>query len=139
MTSESPYMLLVAQVKDERIEKASFQEKKFGIEQLKVKRSVIPAVTHIDYSARVQTVSQSRNPFFYQIIKEFFNITGCPVVINTSFNVRGEPIVCTPQDAYRSFMCTNIDYLVIGNYIFDKLKQPKRQEYKLEQISRILD
>ncbi len=135
----SPYMLLVAKITDDKIHKESFNEQKLGIEQLRVKRSVIPAVTHIDYSARIQTVSKKTNPFFYQVIKEFFDLTGCAVIINTSFNVRGEPIVCTPQDAYRSFMCTNIDYLVMGPYLFDKMKQPLRDEYKLEQISRILD
>ncbi|HLD69539.1 MAG TPA: carbamoyltransferase C-terminal domain-containing protein, partial [Candidatus Omnitrophota bacterium] len=135
----SPYMLLVAKIKDDKIHKESLNEKKAGIEKLRVKRSVIPAVTHIDYSARIQTVSKKNNPFFYQVIKEFFDLTGCPVIINTSFNVRGEPIVCTPQDAYRSFMCTNIDYLAMGPYLFDKMKQPSGDEYKLEQISRILD
>lgn len=135
----SPYMLLTAKISNDKIDKESFSDQKLGIEQLRVKRSVIPAVTHVDYSARIQTVSQKTNPFFYQVIKEFFDLTGCPVIINTSFNVRGEPIVCSPQDAYRSFMCTNIDYLVMGPYLFDKMKQPSKDEYKLEQISRILD
>jgi len=139
LDSKSPYMLLVAKITDDKIRKESFNEQKLGIEQLRVKRSVIPAVTHIDYSARIQTVSKKTNPFFYQVIKEFFDLTGCAVIINTSFNVRGEPIVCTPQDAYRSFMCTNIDYLVMGPYLFDKMKQSSQGEYKLEQISRILD
>jgi carbamoyltransferase len=139
MDSPSPYMLLVSPVKEDKINQDSRRSNGGGLDQLKVKRSVIPAVTHVDYSARVQTVSEKTNPVYYNIIKEFGRITGCPVVINTSFNIRGEPIVCTPEDAYRCFMCTNIDYLVLGNYLFDKKKQPNAQQYRKEDISQVLD
>ncbi|MBF0522357.1 MAG: carbamoyltransferase [Candidatus Omnitrophica bacterium] len=139
LTGTSPYMLLVADVKEDKILQESKTTTKEGIEKLKIKRSVIPAVTHVDYSARIQTVSQKQNPFFYNIIKEFDKLTGCPVIINTSFNVRGEPIVCTPEDAYRCFMCTEMDYLVIGNYLFERLKQPNRDKYQLQHISRVMD
>jgi len=136
---ESPYMLLVAQVNQNKILSQSKNEKREGIDKLKIKRSTIPAVTHVDYSARLHTVTGDTNPLFYNVIREFDKLTGCPVIINTSFNVRGEPIVCTPDDAYRCFMCTNIDFLVMGNYIFDKTQQPRRDQYKLAEISRILD
>ncbi len=139
LAQESPYMLLVAQVREEKIDAHSRAAKSSGMERLKIRRSVIPAVTHVDYSCRVQTVSRETNPLLHKIIEEFQKLTGCPVIINTSFNVRGEPIVCSPEDAYRCFMCTNIDFLVMGNYIFDKNKQPNKQDYKLENISRILD
>jgi len=139
MNCESPYMLLVAQVKKDKLVPESRVESKTGIDKLKIKRSVIPAVTHVDYSARVQTIDRERNPFFYKIVKEFDHLTGCPVIINTSFNVRGEPIVCTPQDAYRCFMCTNMDYLILGPYLLAKEQQPDRESYKLEMISRTLD
>ena len=89
----------------------------------------------MDYSARVQTVDEQRNPLFYRIIKEFDALTGCPVVINTSFNIRGEPIVCSAQDAYRCFMCTDMDFLLIGNYLFERVKQPNRDKYKKENIN----
>ena len=136
---DSPYMLLVADVTENQIIRDGQIQSKKGFEQLHMKRSTIPAVTHVDYSARIQTVDQQTNPFFYNVMKKFYERTGCPVIINTSFNVRGEPIVCTPQDAYRCFMCTNIDYLVMGPYLFDKTKQPNREKYKLEMISRVLD
>ena len=100
---------------------------------------MVPAVTHVDYSARVQTVSEKDNPLFYRIIKEFDAQTKCPVIINTSFNIRGEPIVATAADAYRCFMCTNMDYLLIGNYLFEREKQPHKENYKKEDISTILD
>jgi len=134
---ESPYMLLTVPVsKDKTLPTTATGE---GLAKLKAKRSQIPAITHVDYSARVQTVSQDTNPFFYDVIKAFDELTGCPVVINTSFNVRGEPIVATPQDAYRCFMSTNMDYLVLGKYLLAKSRQTPRLEYKLEKISRILD
>lgn len=134
---ESPYMLLTVPVnKDKTLPVESLG---VGLAKLKAKRSQIPAVTHVDYSARVQTVTAQTNPFFYQVIKSFDELTGCPVVINTSFNVRGEPIVATPQDAYRCFMSTNMDYLVLGKYLLAKNNQPKSEKYKLETISRILD
>jgi carbamoyltransferase len=120
----SPYMLLVAPVKSEICYPMTDDQKDlFGIEKLNIVRSQIPAITHIDYSARIQTVQQEKNPRFYQLLSEFENITGCPVLINTSFNVRGEPIVCTPEDAYRCFMRTEIDYLVMENYLLDKKDQ----------------
>ncbi|MCA9406392.1 MAG: carbamoyltransferase [Candidatus Omnitrophica bacterium] len=135
----SPYMLLVAPVKEDKIIPESRATDKQGIEKLKIKRSVIPAVTHVDYSARVQTVTEDTNPLYYRIIKEFEDLNGCPVVINTSFNIRGEPIVCTPHDAYRCFMCTNMDYLVIENYIFEKERQPDKDKYTKDDISTIMD
>ena len=99
--------------------------KLFGIEKLNIKRSAIPAVTHVDYSARVQTVKRERNEIYYDLISKFKEKTKCPVIINTSFNVRGEPIVNTPLDAFNCFMGTNLDFLVIGNCILDKNKQNK--------------
>ncbi len=121
----SPYMLLVANVRPERrIPMTPEQEKLFGIEKLNVVRSDIPAITHVDYSARLQTVNREENPLYYDMIKAFQDRTGCPVIINTSFNVRGEPIVCTPQDAYTCFMRTEMDYLMMGSYLLDKKAQP---------------
>ncbi len=121
---ESPYMLLVAPVKKEiRLEMSEEEQKLFGIDKLNVVRSTLPAVTHIDYSARIQTVDKDYNPLFYQMIKRFDEKYGCPVIINTSFNVRGEPIVCTPQDAYTCFMRTNMDYLIMGNFLIEKKEQ----------------
>ena len=126
---DSPYMLLVAPVKRERqIPMTAEQRGLWGIDQLNVLRSDIPAVTHIDYSARIQTVSRDTNPNYYDLIKEFERLTGCAVLVNTSFNVRGEPIVCTPADAYQCFMRTHIDYLVLGPYLLDKSQQPAWQE-----------
>lgn len=130
---QSPYMLLVADIKPEKkIKMTEKQEKLFGIDKLNVKRSKIPAVTHVDYSARVQTVDQNTNKNYYDLIKKFKDKSGCPVVVNTSFNVRGEPIVNTPTDAFKCFMGTELDYLVIGNCILDKTKQnPElKQNYK---------
>jgi carbamoyltransferase len=125
LDTDSPYMLLVAPVCEERrIPLSEAQHTLWGIDKLNVPRSDIPAVTHIDYSARVQTVTHETNPGYYDLIKAFDAKTGCPVVVNTSFNVRGEPIVCTPEDAYRCFMRTNIDYLVLGPYLLDKSAQP---------------
>src|SRR2546422_534705 len=129
MECESPYMLLVAPVKQARqIPMTAEQRKLWGIDQLNVVRSDIPAVTHIDYSARVQTVERETNPNYYDLIKEFERLTGCAVLVNTSFNVRGEPIVCTPADAYRCFMRTHIDYLVLGPLLLDKAAQPEWKE-----------
>jgi carbamoyltransferase len=122
----SPYMLLVAQVtKSHRQEMTPDQEKLFGLEKLKITRSDIPAVTHVDYSARIQTVHRETNPVYWELLNKFNEKYGCPVIINTSFNVRGEPIVCTPEDAYRCFMRTNMDYLVLGNFLLDKMNQAK--------------
>lgn len=121
----SPYMLMVAPVaEDKRIPMTLEQEKLFGIAKLNIPRSQIPAVTHVDYSARIQTVHPETNPRFYRLLDEFEKQTGCPVSINTSFNVRGEPIVCTPEDAYRCFMRCEMDYLVLENYLLAKPDQP---------------
>jgi carbamoyltransferase len=120
----SPYMLLVAQVRDEfRLPMSEADQNLFGIDRLNVLRSTIPAVTHVDYSARLQTVDSQTNPRFHSLLQEFKNLTGCPVLVNTSFNVRGEPIVCTPADAYRCFMNTEMEYLVIENLLLDKREQ----------------
>ena len=122
----SPYMLIVAPVKeDKRIPMTEEEQQLFGIEKLNIPRSEIPAVTHVDYSARIQTIHEDTNPRYYRLIKAFEDKTGCPVLINTSFNVRGEPIVCTPEDAYRCFMRTEMDYLVIENYLLKKSDQPE--------------
>lgn len=125
LDSDSPYMLLVAPVQPARRKQMSEEEQKlFGIEKLNVPRSDLPAITHVDYSARVQTVHEDTNPRYYRMIKAFKEHSGCPVVVNTSFNVRGEPIVCTPEDAYRCFMRTEMDYLVLENYLLAKPDQP---------------
>jgi carbamoyltransferase len=129
MDCDSPYMLLVAPVQpSRRIALTDEQQQLWGIDLLNIPKSDIPAVTHVDYSARVQTVSRETNPDYYDLIAEFDRQTGCPVVVNTSFNVRGEPIVCTPEDAYRCFMRTHIDYLVLGPFLLDKTKQPQWKE-----------
>jgi carbamoyltransferase len=126
---DSPYMLLVAPVKTERqIPMTEAEQALWGIDQLNVPRSDIPAVTHVDYSARVQTVDRETNANYYDLIAEFERQTGCAVLVNTSFNVRGEPIVCTPADAYRCFMRTHIDYLVMGPFVVDKRTQPEWKE-----------
>jgi carbamoyltransferase len=120
----SPYMLLVADVKEDRRRKmTSNEEELFGIEKLNVVRSDIPAVTHVDYSARVQTVHDETNPRYHALLSAFKRRTGCPVLVNTSFNVRGEPIVCTPEDAFRCFMGTNMETLVIGDCVLSKSEQ----------------
>lgn len=121
---ESPYMLLVAPVAQSQArEMTAAEQKLFGLEKLLTIRSTIPAVTHVDYSARVQTVTPEHNPAFYEVIKAFEERHGCPVIINTSFNVRGEPIVCSPEHAYLCFMRTNMDYLVLGNFLLEKTDQ----------------
>lgn len=120
----SPYMLMVAPVhEDKRLPISAEQEQLFGIEKLNVPRSQIPAITHVDYSARIQTVHAQTNPRYHQLIERFNHKTGCPVIVNTSFNVRGEPIVCTPEDAFRCFMRTEMDYLVIENFLLAKPSQ----------------
>ena len=124
MNCESPYMLLVAPVQSAlRIPMTAAEEKLFGIEKLNVPRSIIPAVTHVDYSARVQTVTRQDNPLYFDLIEAFGRITNCPVLVNTSFNVRGEPIVCTPEDAYICFMRTGIDFLVMEDCVLSKSDQ----------------
>ena len=133
LDDESPYMLLVEKVCERRRKTVTVQEdlKKYHnnmLEIVKQKRSDIPAVTHIDYSARIQTVSKDTNPYYYKVIEEFKKLTGCSVIVNTSFNVRGEPIVCTPQNAYECFMRTDMDVLVLENYILYKEEQPEWTE-----------
>jgi carbamoyltransferase len=124
LNTDSPYMLLVAPVQERRrLARTAAQDKLWGIDQLNVPRSDIPAVTHLDYSARVQTVHRETNPRYYALLKAFEEKTGCPVLVNTSFNVRGEPIVCTPEDAYRCFMRTEMDVLVLENCILQKTEQ----------------
>jgi carbamoyltransferase len=126
---ESPYMLLVAEVqKSRRLLPTPEQSEMWGIDRLNVPRSDIPAVTHVDYTARIQSVCRTTNPDYYDLLKEFENQTGCGVLVNTSFNVRGEPIVCTPADAYRCFMRTELDYLVLWPFLLDKSRQPRWKE-----------
>jgi carbamoyltransferase len=140
LNEDSPYMLLVAPVKQEhQIPMLENQQRLWGIDKLNVPRSDIPAVTHIDYSARIQTVSREDSPLYHELLRAFEARTGCGVLVNTSFNVRGEPIVCTPEDAYRCFMRTNIDYLAMGSFLLDKRQQPEwkergdwRQEFQLD-------
>jgi Predicted carbamoyl transferase, NodU family len=130
---DSPYMLLVADVKKNiQIPMNEQNQKLFGIDKLNIKRSSIPAVTHVDYSARVQTVHKETNKKYYELLKEFKQITGCPLLVNTSFNVRGEPIVCSVEDSFKCFMGTNLDILVCENFILFKEKQNKSllQDYK---------
>ncbi len=135
----SPYMLMVGPVTEQQVDPTARATILTGLAKLKQKRSTVPAVTHVDYSARVQTVTPERNAFYYKTIEAFREKTGCPLVINTSFNIRGEPIVCTLQDAYRCFMCTDMDYLVLNSFLLDKEKQPNKEAYKKEKISQILD
>ncbi|MCH8124422.1 carbamoyltransferase [candidate division KSB1 bacterium] len=141
MDTESPYMLLVAPVKEELcFDNSQDGHKNYdGLDKLKVVRSEIPAVTHVDYSARVQTVNEMDNPIYYKMIKAFYKKTNCPVIINTSFNVRGEPIVCNPEHAFLCFMRTNMDYLVLNNFLLNKKKQKElthdidwQKEYELD-------
>ncbi len=121
---ESPYMLLTVPVKkDIRLKMPEEEQKLFGLDRLNVVRSKIPAVTHVDYSARLQTVNRDDNPLYHKMISKFNEKHGCPVIINTSFNVRGEPIVCTPEHAYLCFMRTNMDYLIMGNFLVEKRVQ----------------
>jgi len=130
---DSPYMLIVADVvEDKRIKMSKKEEELFGIDKLNVPRSSVPAITHVDYSARIQTVHSDTNPRYHSVISKFKEKTGCPLVVNTSFNVRGEPIICTPTDAFRCFMGTEIDLLAIGNFVLYKEKQNKmlKENYK---------
>ena len=130
---DSPYMLLVSEVKASKQLKMSDNDKNlFGIDKLNVKRSSIPAITHVDYSARIQTVHKETNLKYYNLIKEFKKLTNCPVLVNTSFNVRGEPIVCSIEDAFNCFMGTNLDLLVIEDFILVKESQDKTliKDYK---------
>jgi carbamoyltransferase len=119
-------MLLVAQLNEKQLKKLPQNYYQLNLkERLYIQRSAIPAVTHIDFSARVQTVHKETNPRYWGLINNFKKLSGCGVIVNTSFNVRGEPIVCTPEDAYKCFMRTEMDYLVIGNYLFNKNDQPE--------------
>ncbi|TMJ53889.1 MAG: hypothetical protein E6G85_06700 [Alphaproteobacteria bacterium] len=132
LDSDSPYMLIVADVRDDKRRAMSAQEQAlFGIDKLNVSRSEIPAVTHVDYSARIQTVSADTNPLFHRLLQRFKALSGCPVLVNTSFNVRGEPIVCTPEDAFRCFMGNELDVLVVGNCVLNKSEQDSalKQDY----------
>lgn len=125
LNTDSPYMLLVSSLADKRIRKMTDEEERlWGIDKLNVVRSDIPAVTHVDYSARVQTVRHDTNPLYWEIIEAFRQLTGCPVIVNTSFNVRGEPIVCSPEDSYRCFMRTEMDALVLETCVLEKTAQP---------------
>ncbi len=126
---QSPYMLLVAPVaKDKRRDSHPNHGTAIGLDKLKVHRSDVPAITHVDYSARIQTVNREDNGLYYDLIKSFHELTGCPLIINTSFNVRGEPIVCTPEEAYTCFMRTDMDYLILSSYLLDKKEQPAWEE-----------
>ena len=133
LNNDSPYMLLVSEVKENKqIKMNAEDEKLFGIDKLNVKRSSVPAITHVDYSARIQTVHKDTNPRYYDLITEFKKNTNCPVLVNTSFNVRGEPIVCSIDDAFNCFMGTNLDILVIEDFVLFKHHQDKSliKDYK---------
>jgi carbamoyltransferase len=131
--SDSPYMLVVAPVKaEQRIDPNGKAEGLFGIDKLKVARSTIPAVTHVDGSARVQTVDDARNPLYARLLRAFERRTGCPVLINTSFNVRGEPIVESPLDAYRGFLATGVDVLALGHFLVKKAEQKPMARAEVE-------
>jgi carbamoyltransferase len=126
LDAESPYMLIVSEVAEKyRLPRDERQANLWGIDKLNVARSTVPAITHVDYSARVQTVDRRRHGLFHTLMQRFYERTGCPVIVNTSFNVRGEPIVCTPEDAYRCFMFTQMDVLALGNYLLLKPEQPE--------------
>ena len=126
LNCDSPYMLLVADVKENiQIKESENDKKLFGIERLNLKRSSIPAVTHVDYSARIQTVHRETNPRYYELLKNFKKITNCPILVNTSFNIRGEPIVCSVEDAFKCFMGTELDILVCENFVLQKKDQDK--------------
>jgi carbamoyltransferase len=133
-------MLLVADVRKEHLVSLNGEDKRArGFEKLKIVRSDVPAITHVDNSARIQTIERADLPVYYDLIRRFYEKTGCPVIINTSFNVRGEPIVCSPLEAYTCFMRTNMDYLVMGSFLLDKRAQPAwrdgqdwKKEYELD-------
>jgi carbamoyltransferase len=137
LDTDSPYMLLVAPVAARhRIAVSCEDQKRFGIDLLNVPRSTLPAITHVDYSARVQTVHADTNPRYYELIRRFKALTGVAVLVNTSFNVRGEPIVCTPEDAFRCFMGTEMDELYVGNYrMVKQVQNPALQENYTEKFS----
>ena len=131
MSTESPYMLMVANIQDHlKIETKQPKEDLFGIELLNIPRSQLPAITHVDYSARVQTVHKETNAKYFELLQEFKALTGCPILVNTSFNVRGEPIVCNPTDAFKCFVGTDLDILVVGDLLLRKEDQDKELRYK---------
>ena len=133
LNCDSPYMLLVANVKENiQVKETENNKKLFGIDRLNLKRSSIPAVTHVDYSARIQTVHKETNPRYYDLLEKFKKLTNCPVLVNTSFNIRGEPIVCSVEDAFKCFMGTELDILVCENFILQKQDQDKKlfKDYK---------
>jgi carbamoyltransferase len=133
LDKESPYMLLVAPVKEARRRAVTSQGR--GFEKLKVLRSEIPAVTHVDDSARVQTIKREDHPLYYDMINAFYRKTGCPIIINTSFNVRGEPLVCSPEDAFKCFMRTEMDYLSMGSFLLDKKQQrPLKKDIRWQEV-----
>jgi carbamoyltransferase len=130
INADSPYMLFVAEIaKSKRLPISDDQNSLFGIDKLNIKRSLVPAITHVDYSARIQTVHTETNQRFYTLINKFKELTGCPILVNTSFNIRGEPIVCSPEDAFNCFIGTNLDVLVIGNSILFKSDQASVNTY----------
>ena len=127
-------MLFVADLKkDKRLVMTRDEEELFGIDKLNIPRSIVPAITHVDYSARIQTVHASTNPLYQKVILKFKEMTGCPILVNTSFNVRGEPIVCTPTDAFKCFMGTGIDMLAIGNFLLKKDDQINKTDYNYKE------
>ena len=133
--TDSPYMLLVADVQqDKRLAMTIEQEALFGIDKLNVPRSSVPAITHVDYSARIQTVHSDTNPRYHAVISKFKEKTGCPIVVNTSFNVRGEPIICSPTDAFKCFMGTDLDVLAVGNYLLIKENQDMTLRESYEEL-----
>ena len=139
INTDSPYMLLVGPIKsNKRLTMTAKEKVLFGIDKLNVARSSVPAITHVDYSARIQTVHANINPLFHALISKFKEKTGCPIVLNTSFNVRGEPIICSPKDAFKCFMGTGLDMIAIGNYLLEKkdqnklLKEKYVDNYKLD-------
>jgi carbamoyltransferase len=132
----SPYMLFVSYFNGRYRNILPDDYENMGIKgKLEFKKSLFPAVTHVDFSSRIQSVNQETNPLFYGLIKEFYKITGCPMILNTSFNLRGEPIVATPEDAYRCFVKTDMDYLVMGNFFIERKKQKYKEEIDLDKLN----
>jgi carbamoyltransferase len=131
---DSPYMLLVAPLREAKRLQADISPARLkGLDKLKLKRSVVPAITHVDYSARIQTVDRQRHPELHHLMSRFNEKNGCPVIINTSFNIRGEPIVCRPEDAYKCFMATNMDILVMENQLLYKQEQPQAKQHEIDE------
>jgi len=135
----SPYMLLVAPLRETHRRACQDEQEMSGLDRRRILRSDVPAITHVDYSARIQTVDFADNPRFYELIRAFDQMTGCPLMINTSFNIRGEPIVCSPADAYRCFMRTEMDYLLLGSYLLCKAQQPEQKRLELPPLELVLD